>query len=60
MGELKNREHYTTTIPKEQIKTIDELAKRTHIAKSKLAEEAYDDLFIKYGINKKEILPDKK
>lgn len=50
MGDLKNRKHYTTTLPINYIETILKLADKTSIPQSKLAEEAYKDLFKKRGI----------
>lgn len=52
MGELRWRERFNTTIPKEQAKQVRELHKKTRIPISKLTEEAFDDLLKKYNINK--------
>jgi hypothetical protein len=52
MGELKHRGHFSTTTPKEQIELIRQLSADTRIPISRLTEEAFNDLFIKYGIKK--------
>lgn len=59
MGELKNRKYKNTILPLWQIDVINKLSEDTRIPISRLAEEAWNDLFEKYGIElKKE--PDQK
>lgn len=48
MGELKNRAYMNTTIPKDLIEKIKQLANETRIPISRLAEEAWSDLLKKY------------
>ncbi|MBO8160612.1 MAG: ribbon-helix-helix domain-containing protein [Thermosipho sp. (in: Bacteria)] len=47
-NELKNRVRFSSTLPKELQQKFNELAKETRIPKSKLLEEAIEDLLKKY------------
>jgi len=53
LGELKNRKHLNITIPINLIDRIKELSDQTRIPISKLAEEAWEDLLVKFENNKK-------
>ncbi|MBC5648780.1 ribbon-helix-helix domain-containing protein [Christensenella tenuis] len=46
---LKNRKRFTSSLRNELVPLFDELSKRTRIPKSKLLDEAIDDLLKKYG-----------
>jgi hypothetical protein len=54
MGELKNRTYLNAIIPIWQAKKIRQLSKDTRIPIARLAEEAYNDLLRKYGIELEE------
>lgn len=47
MGELKNRGHFSTTIPLRTLDIIREMSNITKVPISRLTEEAFDDFFIK-------------
>lgn len=57
VGELKNRTYLNTTIPIWQANKIREWSNETRIPISRLAEEAWNDFFRKYGIETEENLP---
>jgi metal-responsive CopG/Arc/MetJ family transcriptional regulator len=46
---LKNRKRFTSSLRNELVPLFDELSKKTRIPKSKLLDEAIDDLLKKYG-----------
>ncbi len=48
---LKNRASFSTTVDKKLLQQLDILAKKTRIAKSKLTDEAIEDLLKKHGKN---------
>ena len=48
---LKYRTHFTSSLKNEYVPLFDQLAKKTRIPKSRLLNEAMEDLLIKYGIN---------
>lgn len=50
MGKLKNRTYLNAIIPIWQAEKIRKLSDDTRIPIARLAEEAYNDLLIKYGI----------
>jgi len=50
MGNLKNRKYKNTILPIWQTEMIDKLSAETRIPISRLAEEAWNDLFKKYGL----------
>jgi len=52
VGELKNREQFSTTLLKWQAEEVRKLSAITKRSISSFIEEAMDDLFIKYGIEK--------
>ena len=52
MGELKHREHFSTTLLKWQAESIRQLSVDTKIPITRLIEESLDYLFDKYGIEK--------
>jgi len=43
-----NRKRFSTSLDPELIKTLDKLSDKTRIPKSKLIDEALEDLFKKY------------
>ncbi|MBS4536924.1 ribbon-helix-helix domain-containing protein [Clostridium sp. D2Q-11] len=45
---LKTRKRVTTTLRLDLVDKLDELARKTKISKSKLHDEAIDDLLLKY------------
>ena len=45
---LKNRAPFSTTVDKKILEKLDKLAVKTRIPKSKLIDEAIQDLLIKY------------
>jgi len=47
-NQLKNKVRFSSTLPKALNKKFDELARATRIPKSKLLEEAIEDLLKKY------------
>lgn len=49
MGELKNRSRFSSTLDNDNDKDLKKLAKETKINKSKLLDEAIEDLLKKYG-----------
>ncbi|WP_425447282.1 ribbon-helix-helix domain-containing protein [Dethiothermospora halolimnae] len=49
---LKTRKRITTTLRLDLVDKLNELAKLTKINKSKLHDEAIEDLLIKYGSSK--------
>lgn len=49
-GELKNRKQLATTVDKKLLEGLDRLHKETRIPKSKLVDEAIEDLLKKHGI----------
>jgi len=49
MGELKNRQRYTTSIENEVVEKFKEVSERTRIPQSKLVEEAMKYIIKKYG-----------
>lgn len=49
---LKTRKRVTTTLRLDLVDKLDELSKSTKISKSKLHDEAIEDLFIKYKSKK--------
>ena len=52
MGELKNREQFSTTLLKWQASAVRQLSTDTKRSISSFIEEAMDDLLNKYGIEK--------
>lgn len=46
----KNRERYSTTLRKDLVPAMEKLHSKTRIPKSKLFDEAVDDLLKKHGI----------
>ena len=48
MSDLTTRKRVTTTLDKELLKRLDELSKETRIPKSKLFDEAIEDLLEKH------------
>lgn len=48
---LKYRTRFTSSLKNELVPLFDNLAKKTRIPKSRLLDEAIEDLLIKYGIN---------
>lgn len=47
---LKTRTRFTSTLKNELIAQFDKLAAETRIPKSRLLDEAIEDLLLKYGI----------
>jgi len=52
MGELKYREHFATTLPKDIIKQIKQLSKDTDIPISRLVEKALKEYLAKNDITR--------
>ena len=48
---LKYRTRFTSSLKNELVPLFDELASNTRIPKSRLLDEAIEDLLIKHGIN---------
>lgn len=48
---LKYRTRFTSSLKNEYVPLFDQLAKKTRIPKSRLLDEAMEDLLIKYGID---------
>lgn len=48
---LKYRTRFTSSLKNEYVPLFDQLAKKTRIPKSRLLDEAMEDLMIKYGID---------
>lgn len=48
---LKYRTRFTSSLKNELVPMFDELAKQTRIPKSRLLDEAIEDLLIKHGID---------
>lgn len=48
---LKYRTRFTSSLKNELIPLFDELAKKTRIPKSRLLDEAIEDLLIKHGMS---------
>lgn len=46
---LKNRKRFTSSLKNDLVPRFDELSKKTRIPKSKLLDEAIDDLLKKYS-----------
>ena len=47
---LVNRTRFTSSLKNELLKSFDQLAKQTRIPKSRLLDEAVEDLLTKYGV----------
>lgn len=47
---LKYRTRFTSSLKNEYVPLFDQLAKKTRIPKSRLLDEAMEDLLMKYGI----------
>lgn len=47
---LKNRKRFTSSLKNDLVPLFDELAQNTRIPKSRLLDEAIEDLLEKYGI----------
>lgn len=47
---LKNRKRFTSSLKNDLVPLLDELAQNTRIPKSRLLDEAIEDLLEKYGI----------
>lgn len=54
MGELKNREHFSTTLLIWHAEEVRKMATNTKRSITSLIEEAMDDFFNKHGIKKEE------
>ena len=48
---LKYRTRFTSSLKNEYVPLFDQLAKKTRIPKSRLLDEAMEDLLIKYGMD---------
>ncbi|MCD7947227.1 MAG: ribbon-helix-helix domain-containing protein [Oscillospiraceae bacterium] len=46
---LKNRKRFTSSLKNELIEQFDRLSAQTRIPKSRLLDEAIEDLLVKYG-----------
>jgi metal-responsive CopG/Arc/MetJ family transcriptional regulator len=53
-SDLKNRKRFTNTLDNKLKEQFDELSKETRIPKSRLLDEAIEDLLKKYGKNNKQ------
>jgi len=49
MGDLKNRQRYTTSLDNELVEKLKKLSEKTKIAQSKLLDEAIELVLKKYG-----------
>jgi len=49
MGDLKNRQRYTTSVDNELVEKFKELSTKTKIPQSKLLDEAIELVLKKYG-----------
>ncbi len=47
---LKNRTRFTSSLKNELVSSFDELARKTRIPKSRLLDEAIEDLLKKHGM----------
>lgn len=47
---LKNRKRFTSSLKNDLIPLFDELARKTRIPKSRLLDEAIEDLLMKHGV----------
>lgn len=52
---LKYRTRFTSSLKNELVPLFDELAKQTRIPKSRLLDEAIEDLLIKHGVSADQI-----
>lgn len=48
---LKNRRRFTSSIENSLVPLFDELAKKSRIPKSRLLDEAIQDLLLKHGVS---------
>ena len=48
---LKNRRRFTSSLENSLVPLFDELAKNTRIPKSRLLDEAIQDLLLKHGVS---------
>lgn len=46
---LVNRKRFTSSLKNELMESFDQLARETRIPKSRLIDEAIEDLLVKYG-----------
>ena len=48
---LKNRTRFTSSLKNELVPLFDELAEKSRITKTRLLDEAIEDLLIKHGVD---------
>ena len=51
MGDLKNRQRYTSSLDNELVESLKKLSERTKIPQSKLLDEAIELILKKYGVD---------